>query len=148
MPLSEHEQRMLDQIESALYAEDPKFASNVRGGRLRGAAGKRRVLAAIGFAVGLMLLIAGMLLGKVEYTVIVGIAGFLLMFGSVVYLFLAGSGRRGPAAPSGMTVPSAHRRAARPRGSAPPARPSSLAWRNVSAAASRDALTLLATESR
>lgn len=35
MPLSEHEQRMLDQIESALYAEDPKFASNVRGGRMR-----------------------------------------------------------------------------------------------------------------
>ncbi|MDT5144193.1 MAG: hypothetical protein QOE52_5809, partial [Mycobacterium sp.] len=27
MPLSDHEQRMLDQIESALYAEDPKFAS-------------------------------------------------------------------------------------------------------------------------
>ena len=26
MPLSDHEQRMLDQIESALYAEDPKFA--------------------------------------------------------------------------------------------------------------------------
>ncbi|MDT5076609.1 MAG: hypothetical protein QOJ80_1246, partial [Mycobacterium sp.] len=25
MPLSDHEQRMLDQIESALYAEDPKF---------------------------------------------------------------------------------------------------------------------------
>ena len=32
MPLSDHEQRMLDQIESALYAEDPKFASSVRGG--------------------------------------------------------------------------------------------------------------------
>ena len=31
MPLSDHEQRMLDQIESALYAEDPKFASSVRG---------------------------------------------------------------------------------------------------------------------
>ncbi len=28
MPLSEHEQRMLDQIESALYAEDPKFAAS------------------------------------------------------------------------------------------------------------------------
>ena len=26
MPLSEHEQRLLDQIEQALYAEDPKFA--------------------------------------------------------------------------------------------------------------------------
>ncbi len=35
MPLSDHEQRMLDQIESALYAEDPKFASSVRGGGLR-----------------------------------------------------------------------------------------------------------------
>ncbi|WP_040768959.1 DUF3040 domain-containing protein [Tsukamurella sp. 1534] len=91
MPLSEHEQRMLDQIESALYAEDPKFASNVRGGRFGGATGKRRVFAAIGFAVGLMLLIAGMLLGKVEYTVIVGIAGFLLMFGSVVYALWSGS---------------------------------------------------------
>ncbi|HZF87360.1 DUF3040 domain-containing protein, partial [Streptomyces sp.] len=25
MPLSEHEQRMLEQMERALYAEDPKF---------------------------------------------------------------------------------------------------------------------------
>ena len=39
MPLSDHEQRMLDQIESALYAEDPKFASSVRG---EGCARRRR----------------------------------------------------------------------------------------------------------
>ena len=32
MALSEHEQRLLEQIERALYAEDPKFASTVRGG--------------------------------------------------------------------------------------------------------------------
>ena len=30
MPLSDHEQRMLDQIESELSTEDPKFASSVR----------------------------------------------------------------------------------------------------------------------
>ncbi|KXO89585.1 MULTISPECIES: DUF3040 domain-containing protein [Tsukamurella] len=96
MPLSEHEQRMLDQIESALYAEDPKFASNVRGGRFGGASGKRRVFAAIGFAVGLMLLIAGMLLPKVEYTVIVGLIGFLLMFGSVIYALWSGPSTKGP----------------------------------------------------
>ena len=30
VPLSEHEQRQLDQIEQALYAEDPKFAQAVR----------------------------------------------------------------------------------------------------------------------
>ena len=35
MPLSEHEQRLLDQIERALYAEDPKFASTVRSTDLR-----------------------------------------------------------------------------------------------------------------
>ncbi|HUR75982.1 MAG TPA: DUF3040 domain-containing protein, partial [Sporichthya sp.] len=27
MPLSEHEQRLLEQMERALYAEDPKFVS-------------------------------------------------------------------------------------------------------------------------
>ena len=41
MPLSDHEQRMLDQIESALYAEDPKFASSVRGGGLRAPTARR-----------------------------------------------------------------------------------------------------------
>jgi len=35
MALSEHEQRLLDQIEQALYAEDPKFAANVRSVRRR-----------------------------------------------------------------------------------------------------------------
>ena len=35
MPLSEHEQRLLDEIEQALYAEDPKFASAVRSARAR-----------------------------------------------------------------------------------------------------------------
>ena len=30
VPLSEHEQRMLEQMERALYAEDPKFASTMR----------------------------------------------------------------------------------------------------------------------
>lgn len=42
MPLSDHEQRMLDQIESALYAEDPKFASSVRGGGFRAPTARRR----------------------------------------------------------------------------------------------------------
>ena len=47
MPLSDHEQRMLDQIESALYAEDPKFASSVRGGSVRVGSARRRLQGAI-----------------------------------------------------------------------------------------------------
>ena len=32
MPLSEHEQRLLEQMERALMAEDPKFATSLRNG--------------------------------------------------------------------------------------------------------------------
>ena len=42
MPLSEHEQRLLEQMERALYAEDPKLASTLRGADLR-AHHRRRV---------------------------------------------------------------------------------------------------------
>ena len=35
MPLSEHEQRLLEQMERALYAEDPKFASSLRSSGAR-----------------------------------------------------------------------------------------------------------------
>ena len=35
MPLSEHEQRMLDEIERALYEDDPKFATSVNVSRIR-----------------------------------------------------------------------------------------------------------------
>ena len=59
MPLSDHEQRMLDQIESALYAEDPKFASSVRGGTLRAPSTRRRLQGAALFVIGLAMLVAG-----------------------------------------------------------------------------------------
>ena len=46
VPLSDHEQRLLEQIERALYAEDPKFASTVSSTDLRTHA-RRRVRRAI-----------------------------------------------------------------------------------------------------
>ena len=39
MPLSEHEQQLLEQMEQALYAEDPKFASQMQGSSLPGCSG-------------------------------------------------------------------------------------------------------------
>ena len=59
MPLSDHEQRMLDQIESALYAEDPKFASSVRGGGFRAPTARRRLQGAALFVIGLAMLVSG-----------------------------------------------------------------------------------------
>ncbi|WP_280356188.1 DUF3040 domain-containing protein [Nocardia otitidiscaviarum] len=91
MPLSEHEQRMLEQIESALYAEDPKFASTVRGGRLRSATGRRRLQAAALFVLGLFLLVAGIAAPiKLGDFPIISLVGFIVMFGAGVLLLMGG----------------------------------------------------------
>ncbi len=87
MPLSDHEQRMLDQIESALYAEDPKFASSVRGGGLRAPTARRRLQGAALFVVGLGMLVSGVafkatMIGNFP---ILSVFGFIVMFGGVVY---------------------------------------------------------------
>lgn len=87
MPLSDHEQRMLDQIESALYAEDPKFASSVRGGALRAPSTRRRVQGAGLFVVGLAMLVSGIAfrplwLGQLP---VVSVLGFIVMFGGAVF---------------------------------------------------------------
>lgn len=97
MPLSDHEQRLLDQIEQALYAEDPKFASNVRGKRLGKPSRARKLQGALLFLVGIALLPLGIMwksayLGAIP---IVSVLGFLMMFFGVllaVMSFRAGSG--------------------------------------------------------
>jgi hypothetical protein len=57
VPLSEHEQRLLDQIERALYAEDPKFASTVRSTDLRAVMRRRIRYAVLLFLVGFTLML-------------------------------------------------------------------------------------------
>jgi cytochrome c biogenesis protein CcdA len=105
MPLSDHEQRMLDQIESALYAEDPKFASSVRGGGLRAPTARRRLQGAALFVLGLAMLVCGIpfkaaMIGTFP---ILSVLGFVVMFAGVVLAItgprLSGRGERpGPAA--------------------------------------------------
>ncbi len=86
MPLSDHEQRMLDQIESALYAEDPKFASSVRGGNLRAPSARRRLQGAALFVIGLAMLVAGVAFyGQNHLILIVSVIGFIAMFAGVVF---------------------------------------------------------------
>ncbi|MBW1600210.1 DUF3040 domain-containing protein [Streptomyces sp. JJ38] len=90
MPLSEHEQRMLEQMERALYAEDPKFATALEGSDLRAPTRRRIYQAVAGFLVGIALLMAGM----VYQVVWLGVVGFLVMLGCAV---LAVTGwRKGP----------------------------------------------------
>jgi peptidoglycan/LPS O-acetylase OafA/YrhL len=101
MPLSEHEQRLLDQIERALYAEDPKFVSSVRGGRLRKPTRRRRVQGVAVFALGLAMLILGVAipslwLGRVP---VLSIVGFVVMLVGAV-LAVTAVGAKGQASGS------------------------------------------------
>ncbi|GGB19199.1 DUF3040 domain-containing protein [Gordonia jinhuaensis] len=99
MPLSEHEQRMLEEIENALYAEDPKFASTVRGRRFGGSTARRRIQAAVVFVIGLALLIGGLLVNvRIGDFPILSLVGFVVMFGAGL---MALWGLGGPKAGSG-----------------------------------------------
>ena len=74
MPLSEHEQRVLEQIERALYADDPKFAATVRGIDPRTLHRRRYLRATLGAIVGVVLLPVGIAVQQLELSV----AGFVL----------------------------------------------------------------------
>ncbi|KPI12483.1 Protein of unknown function DUF3040 [Actinobacteria bacterium OK074] len=103
MPLSEHEQRMLEQMERALYAEDPKFATALEGSGLRTYTRRRVYQAVVGFLVGIALLMAGM----VAQQIWVSVVGFLVMLGCAV---LAVTGwRRAPKPGGGGGAPGARR---------------------------------------
>ncbi|MEU3598125.1 DUF3040 domain-containing protein [Streptomyces sp. NPDC006798] len=78
MPLSEHEQRMLEQMERALYAEDPKFATALEGSGLRTYTRRRVYQAIAGFLVGIALLMAGMVAQQMIW---ISVVGFLVMLG-------------------------------------------------------------------
>ncbi|MCB0914753.1 MAG: DUF3040 domain-containing protein [Actinobacteria bacterium] len=102
MPLSEHEQRLLEQMERALYAEDPKFASTLRQPVIRQGSRKRMVLGVVVAALGLGLLLAGVAIKQP----IVGVLGFVVMLGGAILAF-TGGGAKTDAAPAGATSPAA-----------------------------------------
>lgn len=81
MPLSEEELRMLEQMERALLAEDPKFASTLRGSRMAGSVRRRIILSSAGFVAGIALLMTGVI-ARQE---IIGIVGFLVMLGAAFF---------------------------------------------------------------
>lgn len=74
MPLSEHEQRLLEQMERAMYAEDPVFAKRLQ--KPKAPMSRRRLL------VGALVSLVGMgvvVLGVTLPQVFVGALGFVLL---------------------------------------------------------------------
>ena len=81
MPLSEHEQHLLEQMEQALYAEDPKFASQMQGSAARARLHRSLAIGLAGVIAGLGLVFLGVAKGSVLW----GGLGFALMVGGVAY---------------------------------------------------------------
>ena len=89
MPLSDEEARLLHQLEQSLAAEDPDFASTLRGSKLLAKSKRVATLSIVGFLVGLGLLFGGVVMARTW----LGVLGFVVMFGAV-YVFVT-AGRKG-----------------------------------------------------
>lgn len=86
MPLSEHEQRLLDQIERALYAEDPKFATTVRSTDLRTHMRRRIIRMGVLFVIGFAAMLVGVIIATVWISVLgFGIALVAMLLGANAY---------------------------------------------------------------
>lgn len=105
MPLSEHEQRLLSQMEQQLLAEDPQFASAMRGAARRRSAGRRMLVGGIGVVVGLLLLILAVSLKGGGLTIALGIAAFLVMLAGAGYAVSSPKPRGVVIGPDGRPAP-------------------------------------------
>jgi len=85
VPLSEHEQRQLEQIEQALYRQDPKFGRLVRSSDPRVHYKRRLAQALIGVVVGAGLLAAGV----VTHRVYLEAAGAVIALLSLVWAMVS-----------------------------------------------------------
>jgi len=114
MPLSEYEQRVLEQMERQLSSDDPRLANTLtqRGRRPLG----RYVIAGLGAVVGLLLLVFGAAFSQP----LLGVIGFIVMFAAVAYAFARPHRQSGPSgvvAPDGTVRPTAG--AGRPKAGKP-----------------------------
>lgn len=94
MPLSDHEQKLLEQMEQALASEDPRFASQMRGSRVFAGRRRRWIIGGLGVLVGLALVLVG-----VSTTMWVGAAGFAIMVASAAFALAPARTTTAPGAP-------------------------------------------------
>jgi hypothetical protein len=81
MPLSEHEQKILEDIERSLQKEDPRFAQQVSHGSLLSLLSKRIRIGALAFVAGFVMLMLFMV------SLWVALAGFAVMLFSALFVY-------------------------------------------------------------
>jgi Protein of unknown function (DUF3040) len=97
VPLSEEELRLLEQMERALVAEDPKFVSALRGTARRRDARRRSFIAGGVFVLGVVVLMTGAVMAET----IVAVIGFVVMLASAVVALSYWRSQSSPAAQPG-----------------------------------------------
>lgn len=108
MPLSEHEQQLLDQLEQQLRSEDPRFAQNISQPRQTGGgalSAKRFVIGVLGLLAGIAITIASIYFFGMPFGAIGGVIGFAVMVAGG-YWAINGSSESAPAT-SGTKAPTA-----------------------------------------
>lgn len=81
MPLNEHEQRILEEIERQFYEEDPKLAQTVARTTLESMQRRWHRVAIVGFVIGLVVMLAFF-----TASTPIAIAGFLVMLVSAGWI--------------------------------------------------------------
>jgi hypothetical protein len=87
MPLSEHEQKLLEQLEKQLHEDDPKFANSMGSDPGRSWSTRHVVIGVLGALAGVFLLLVGVTL----QSIFVGVLGFIVMGGGVYFATMRSS---------------------------------------------------------
>lgn len=93
MPLSEHEQKLLEQLEKQLHEDDPKFASSMGSDPGRSWSTRHLVIGVLGAVAGILLLLLGVSL----QSIVVGVIGFLVMGAGVYFATMRSAGGKAKA---------------------------------------------------
>ena len=87
MPLSEHEQKLLEQLEKQLHEDDPKFANTMGSDPIRSWSTRHVIIGVLGAIAGILLLLVGVSLQAIP----VGVLGFIVMGAGVYFATLRGA---------------------------------------------------------
>ena len=111
MALSEHEEALLQQMEEALYAEDPRFASRIEKTKSRGLGRGRVVVGVVAGVAGLALVV----FSAMSSNIWLGAGGFAIMVAGIVYAITPSRTKLAAVGSDGTTKP----RAGKVKASAP-----------------------------
>ena len=87
MPLSEHEQKLLEQLEKQLHEDDPKFASSMGSDPGRSWSTRHLVIGVLATLAGVLLLLVGVTMQSIP----VGVLGFVVMGAGVYFATMRSS---------------------------------------------------------